>query len=169
MARDGTYETDIVGWSEDQAERLRRLAGSERANDAGIDWPNVIEEIEAVGRSERRAVMSHLAVALRHVLKIYGWPNHPATDHWFDEATAALSDMQAAIDPGMGQRLDLEKAYDSIRRKVEALTMDGHGPRPLPVAIPLVFDDLQDEALTPAELLGRVAAARAAEGAASAS
>jgi hypothetical protein len=70
MAGGGTYETDIVGWSEDQAGRLRRLAGAERENDAGIDWPNVIEEIEAVGRSERRAVMSHLAVALRHVLKI---------------------------------------------------------------------------------------------------
>jgi hypothetical protein len=168
MARDGTHETDIVGWSEDQAERLRRLAGAERANDAGIDWPNVIEEIEAVGRSERSAVMSRLAVALRHVLKIYGWPNHPAADHWFEEATAALADMQAAIDPGMGQRLDLERAYDVMRRKVEALTMDGRAPRPLPAAIPLSFEDLRDEDLTPAELLGRVVAARAAEVAASA-
>jgi hypothetical protein len=68
----------------------------------------------------------------------------------------------------MGQRLDLEKAYDSIRRKVEALTMEGRGPRPLPAAIPLVFEDLQGDDLTPAELLGRVAAARAAEETASA-
>ena len=39
---DGTYETDIVGWSENQAARLRRIAGGERPNDVGIDWPNVI-------------------------------------------------------------------------------------------------------------------------------
>jgi hypothetical protein len=76
--------------------------------------------------------------------------------------------MQAAIDPGMGQRLDLERVYDVMRRRVEALTMDGRAPRPLPRVIPLSFEDLRDEDLTPAELLGRVVAARAAEVAASA-
>ena len=37
------------------------------AND--IDWENVIEEIESVGRSERNAVESHLVQALLHDLK----------------------------------------------------------------------------------------------------
>ena len=152
MACNETYETDIVGWSEDQAERLRRLAGAERANDAGIDWPNVIEEIEAVGRSERRAVMSHLAVALRHVLKIYGWPNHPAADHWFEEATAALSDVQAAIDPGMGQRLDLEPASCAGR----CAAMRASPPRQ---RHPARFGTWTRRL----RLLGRVVAARAAE------
>jgi hypothetical protein len=41
------YEDDILLWSEHQAEALRRRATNE------IDWENVAEEIEAIGRSER--------------------------------------------------------------------------------------------------------------------
>ena len=54
------YDTDILTWSERQAELLRRRAAGELVNDAEIDWPNVAEEIEAVGRTERRACESHL-------------------------------------------------------------------------------------------------------------
>ena len=46
------YDTDILIWSERQATLLRRRAAGELVNDADIDWPNVAEEIESVGRSE---------------------------------------------------------------------------------------------------------------------
>ena len=54
------YDTDILTWSERQAELLRRRAAGELVNDAEIDWPNVAEEIEAVGRTERRDMASHI-------------------------------------------------------------------------------------------------------------
>src|SRR5438270_13014652 len=44
------YDTDILTWSERQAALLRRIAAGERINDE-VDWPNVVEEIESVGRS----------------------------------------------------------------------------------------------------------------------
>ena len=46
------YEADILAWSENQAALLRRLATGERVNNQ-IDWANVVEEIESVGRSRR--------------------------------------------------------------------------------------------------------------------
>ena len=49
------YDTDVLAWSRQQSELLRRLAAGERVNDK-VDWPNVIEEIDSVGRSELRAV-----------------------------------------------------------------------------------------------------------------
>jgi hypothetical protein len=52
-----------VGWSAAQADRLRRLARGERVND--LDWENVIEEVESVGRSELRSVKSLLTPRLR--------------------------------------------------------------------------------------------------------
>jgi hypothetical protein len=159
----GTYETDIVGWSEDQAARLRRIAGGERPNDVGIDWPNVIEEIEDLGRSERRVVASQLGVTLLHVLKAYAWPGHPATDQWLAEATTALFNMRKAIDPGMGQRLDLAAEYREAREAVERLRMGGRGPRPMPAAIRLSFQDLRGPELGALDLLGRVEAACAGE------
>jgi hypothetical protein len=72
-----SYDTDILDWSERQAALLRRLADGERVNDA-VDWPNVIEEVESVGRSELAAVESLLTQALSHMLKQIAWPNVPA-------------------------------------------------------------------------------------------
>jgi hypothetical protein len=63
------YEEDLTLWTERQAALLRRRAAGELANDAEIDWHNVAEEIESVGRSERRELRSRLAVLLQHLLK----------------------------------------------------------------------------------------------------
>jgi hypothetical protein len=57
------YDTDILLWSEEQAALLRRRAAN------ALDWDNLVEEIEAVGRKELHAVVSHLRLALPHDLK----------------------------------------------------------------------------------------------------
>ena len=44
------YDTDILLWSEQQAELLRRRAAN------ALDWDNLVEEVEAVGRSELHAL-----------------------------------------------------------------------------------------------------------------
>jgi hypothetical protein len=49
------YDTDFVTWSRQQLDLLRRRASGELVNEAEIDWPNVGEEIEALGRTEARA------------------------------------------------------------------------------------------------------------------
>jgi hypothetical protein len=57
------YEADFHAWSKDQAARLREL----RPN--SIDWENIAEEIETLGRSEKREIESRLGVLLDHLLK----------------------------------------------------------------------------------------------------
>jgi hypothetical protein len=63
------YDEDIVLWSERQSELLRRRAAGELVNDAELDWPNIAEEIEAVGRAEQDQLTSRLAILLAHLLK----------------------------------------------------------------------------------------------------
>ena len=75
------YDDDIVLWSERQAALLRRVAAGERVNNE-VDWGNVAEEIEAVGRTERRACESHLVQALLHDLKAEAWPLSREVPHW---------------------------------------------------------------------------------------
>jgi hypothetical protein len=65
------YESDILLWSERQAQLLRRLAAGERVNDL-VDWENVIEEVESVGSEQLHAVESLLLQALVHMLKAQG-------------------------------------------------------------------------------------------------
>jgi hypothetical protein len=57
------YETDIIAWADEQAAMLR--AGQLSA----IDVTHIAEEIEDVGRSERRELASRMAVLLAHLLK----------------------------------------------------------------------------------------------------
>jgi hypothetical protein len=64
------YDTDIVRWSERQAVLLRQYAAVARANDPALDWPNIIEEIESVGRSERSALASNVRTILEHLAKL---------------------------------------------------------------------------------------------------
>ena len=62
------YGDDILLWSKQQAELLRRMAAGERVDDQ-VDWPNVIEEIEILARSDRREIHHRLAVICIHLLK----------------------------------------------------------------------------------------------------
>ncbi|HYN78226.1 MAG TPA: DUF29 domain-containing protein [Lamprocystis sp. (in: g-proteobacteria)] len=59
----GLYETDYSRWLFENA----RLLGEGRFAEADI--ANVMEELEDMGRSEYRAIESHLSVLLLHLLK----------------------------------------------------------------------------------------------------
>ena len=72
MSSSELYEADILEWSELQAERLRVIAADDRLNPDSPDWPNIIEEIESVGRSELSSVQSLLLQALVHMLELCG-------------------------------------------------------------------------------------------------
>lgn len=53
------YDRDFHAWTLAQAAALRR-AGAARIN-ADVDWDTLAEEIESMGRSELRALTSHVA------------------------------------------------------------------------------------------------------------
>ena len=57
------YNTDFYGWTQQQAALLRDEEYAE------LDLPNLIEEIEAMGRSEKRELASRLQVLIMHLLK----------------------------------------------------------------------------------------------------
>jgi hypothetical protein len=64
------YETDYLQWIETTVARLRRQDYEQ------VDWEPLIEEIEDLGRSERRALKSNLIIVLVHLLKWQYQPNH---------------------------------------------------------------------------------------------
>ena len=76
------YDQDLVLWSEEQGRALRVAA---RAGwNTPIDWENVAEEIESLGRSERRALTSHIAVVIEHLLKLQASPAAEPARGWRD-------------------------------------------------------------------------------------
>jgi len=62
------YETDFYGWIQAQADTLRARKFSE------LDLDNLLEEIESMGRSEKRSLTSALVLLLMHLLKWHFQP-----------------------------------------------------------------------------------------------
>ncbi len=141
MASTDLYDEDILLWSERQAELLRRVAAADRANQEAPDWPNIIEEIESVGRSQLSAVRSLLVQALLHDLKAEAWPVSREVPHWRAEARGFRGDAAEAFTPSMRQRIDVAALY---RRAVDRLpdSIDGQPPLPVPTECPVTLDEL---------------------------
>jgi len=76
------YDRDWFAWTQEQAARLRDL----RPN--GLDVENLAEEIEDMGKSQRRAVESLLFQLSVHLLKLelMRWPG--SARHWRQESRA---------------------------------------------------------------------------------
>jgi Domain of unknown function DUF29 len=53
----GLYDRDVVLWTEEQAAALRAL----RDSNLLLDWENLAEEIESLGKSDRRATSPGMA------------------------------------------------------------------------------------------------------------
>lgn len=58
-----SYDKDFYSWTQEQASLLK----SGQLN--SLDIPHLTEEIEAMGRSEKRELESRLTVVLLHLLK----------------------------------------------------------------------------------------------------
>ena len=138
------YHTDILLWSERQSELLRRRATGELVNDADLDWPNIAEEIESVGREELHAVESLLRQAIIHRLKVMAWPQSSAVAGWQDEELHFRQDACDRYTPAMRQRIDLARIYRRALQRVPKL-IDGLAPQPLPDACPWTLDELLSE------------------------
>ena len=62
------YDDDVVAWAEQQAALIRARHWSQ------LDIDNIAEEIEDVGKSDKRALRNHMVVLLVHLLK---WAYQP--------------------------------------------------------------------------------------------
>ena len=90
------YEEDTVAWAENQAEALRAAArgGSNQA----LDWENLAEEIEDLGKSLRIGLGSQISRIIQHQVKLAHTP---------------------AGDPGRGWRRTIRQARAEIERILE--------------------------------------------------
>ena len=138
---DALYERDVLAWSVQQSELLRRLADGERLN-AAIDWAHVIEEVGDVGRSEMRATKSFLQQLIVHLLKLSAWPGSQAANHWQDEAYRFADDAKQAFSPSMRQHIDLADLYGSALRPVRQFSDESGEARDIPQICPFNLDEL---------------------------
>lgn len=67
-AKSNLYEADFYAWTQEQAKLLHNQQWSQ------LDLPNLIEEIESLGKQQRQELRNRLSVLIGHLLK---WQYQP--------------------------------------------------------------------------------------------
>lgn len=139
---DDLYWKDPYAWAMEQARLLRDP--SRRAN--AIDWDNVAEEIESVGRSELRACESAIERIIEHFLKIEFLRKPEPVRHWRKEIRNFRVDLSRDLSPSLAAKLpgELDPPFQRARERVLADLEDRDEPAPadLPTANPYSWDDI---------------------------
>jgi hypothetical protein len=130
------YERDFYAWTQDQAARLRALG----ARNDGLDVENLAEEVESLGKSDRRAAESLIGNILEHLLKLRLHPEQSARRHWQREVTEFRRQLDRVLrdSPSLrARRHDLaEREWRAAARVFLArLDADGHDPAAAAAAI----------------------------------
>ena len=131
---DSVYDRDILEWSEQQAALLRRRAAGELISEADLDWPHVAEEIEALGKSERSALASHIATVIEHLAKLEASPAIEPRIGWQETVLRARTDIDELLQssPSLCPSLDAVVTRQhgrALRLVAGVLALYGETPR----------------------------------------
>lgn len=141
------HDTDFFSWTQQQADALRAVASGVKSNI--VDWDNVIEEIESLGREQERALASHLRNVLSHLLKLDYSPADEPKAHWRKEIKLQRLEAEERLDanPSLKTRLPeiLARAYHYARREAAIrLEEDGLALKDLPEDCPYSLEQTRD-------------------------
>jgi len=109
------YDEDFLAWTQQQAKALRAAAGS-RTNQP-LDWENLAEEVEDLGKSVRRELGSQIRRIIHHLLKLQYSRSPDPRRGWFESVTGARSEIEDLLEqnPSLARELDDQIAKQTAR------------------------------------------------------
>jgi len=140
---DDLYHRDVLLWSKQQADLLRRVAHGEAFAD--IDWENVIDEIETVGRNELHTVKDCLQKIVVNLLRLRDLPNDRLAPDWQIEIASTQNDIELRFVPSMRDRIDLAQLYADASAILKCTLGDGQERPCWPPSCPWTLDQLMTE------------------------
>jgi hypothetical protein len=146
------YEQDFYVWARRQAAALRRLAATRPNID--VDWPHLIDEVEALARAEQRTCRSLLRHIIEHLLKLDISPAVGPRAGWRHEVRVARADLADALTRTLKAdlRRNLPSLYaNAVKSAADALAQYGEDDAAtrLPEQCPYTLDQLLDEEYYP--------------------
>ncbi len=103
------YETDFLQWIETTVEQLHSHDYS------SVDWENLIEEIEDMGRSRRDSLESNLIILLMHLLKWHYQPEQ-RSNSWKGSIVEHRRRIRKALKNSPSLKPYLEQVFDDCYR-----------------------------------------------------
>lgn len=122
------YDSDFVQWTEEQATALRQAEGVH--TDLPLDWENLAEEIESLGKSQRAALRSQLRRILRHQFKLEASPAIEPRRGWEESIRDARVEIEDILRDSPSLRREIEPILAEqtpVAAKLAAADLEGHG------------------------------------------
>lgn len=122
------YDEDFVAWSKQQAEALRSAART--GSNQSLDWGNLAEEIESLGRSERRELHAHIRNIIEHLLKLEYSPAREARHGWRDTILRTRTDIEDVLQDSPSLKSEVPSAVtQELRRAIRIVigNLDEYG------------------------------------------
>jgi hypothetical protein len=118
------YDEDFVAWTEEQAEGLR--AAARAGSNLQLDWENLAEEIESLGRSDRRELHSQIYRIIRHLAKLQFSPASDPRRGWRETIGDGRKEVELVLadSPSLKQELGqiaADETASAIRRAISDL------------------------------------------------
>jgi hypothetical protein len=138
------YDQDFNAWTEQQAGLLRAGRWAE------LDVQHLVEEIESMGRSERRELVNRLVILMLHLLK---WRYQPALrgNSWRLSIKEQRIRLASHLDdnPSLQAYLDAAIARAYQLAVIEAEKQSGLPAATFPERCPFSFGEMADEQFWP--------------------
>jgi len=140
------YQEDYYGWLQENAQLIREKRFSE------LDVDNIVEELESMGKSEKRELSNRLTVLLTHLLK---WQYQTVKRSTSRRNTVAVQriDIRELLEDSPSLRNEIsdkiETAYEKAKLAAEVET--GIEKQNFPATCPFSPEQILDENFLPDE------------------
>lgn len=139
---DGLYDADFFLWTQEQARLLRDSAHA--ATNLPLDWENLAEEVEDLGRSNRRELRNRLRVVIEHLLKLRHSASTEPRAGWIEtlnEQRDSLGDVLADSPSLRGEvaAIAADVFPRAAKRAAQALQRHGEPAEAAPIANGITF------------------------------
>lgn len=133
------YEQDFHRWLQANVEIIRL------GNVNDIDAEHIAEELDAMGKRERRELVSHLTILLAHLLKWEFQPSHRSRS-WRNTLTVQRGELADLLEDSPSLRAELENYVERAYSRAHLLAEDETGldaalfPAECPYALEAILD-----------------------------
>jgi len=107
------YDRDFFLWTQEQSAALRRAKDS----NLPLDWENLAEEIESLGKSQWAELNSQVRRILRHLLKLESSPASDPRAGWRATILDARTELEDLLENSPSLRREIDR---TVRKQLHA-------------------------------------------------
>ena len=135
------YERDFFRWTEQMSARLRNREAGE------LDWENLAEEIESLGRRDRRELRNRLSVLIAHLLKWQYQPERRERSTWMSTIREQRKQITYVLEDSPSLKRQVGEVWSEVYR--DAADKAREQMKAAKHSLPKICPYTQDQVLDP--------------------